>query len=67
MGYTCEAALFCAGVTGAAPARSHGRPRKVKKATAEAKAAAAAGFGDAKVEETIPINTGTPLKARRDE
>jgi len=39
----------------------------VKKATAEAKAAAAAGFGDAKVEETIPINTGTPLKARRDE
>jgi len=43
------------------------RPRKVKKVTNEQKAAAAAGFGEAKVEDTIPINTGTPLKSRRDE
>jgi hypothetical protein len=43
------------------------RPRKKKRATSEQTAAAAAGFGDAKVEESEIVNTGTPLKGRRDE
>jgi len=43
------------------------RPRQKKKVTSEQKAAAAAGFGEAKVDDAIPVNTGTPLKSRRDE
>ncbi len=39
----------------------------MKKATKEQKAAAAAGFGEVKPEDKVPVNTGTPLKMRRED
>jgi hypothetical protein len=39
----------------------------LKKATKEQKKVSAAGFGETAPEENIPVNTGTPLKGRRDE
>eukprot|EP00614_Pseudopedinella_elastica_P022522 CAMPEP_0172634368 /NCGR_PEP_ID=MMETSP1068-20121228/194224_1 /TAXON_ID=35684 /ORGANISM="Pseudopedinella elastica, Strain CCMP716" /LENGTH=147 /DNA_ID=CAMNT_0013446311 /DNA_START=48 /DNA_END=491 /DNA_ORIENTATION=- len=49
------------------PIRLGFKPRKQKKATTESMAAAAAGFGEASKDDAIPLNTGTPLKSRRDE
>ncbi len=55
--------MYC--LTIATILRKFSRPRKQKKQSKEQAAAAAAGFGAAKAEDTIPVNTGTPLKGRR--